>query len=214
MKSERLVIVGCGGHGRELYATILAVNEVMPTWDVLGFVDDRPEHLDRLDRLGARVLGPVAWLEDNPGHYALGIGSSAVREQLASRLADAGCEPTTIVHPGARIGPDVVIGEGAVVYDRTTVTTNVRLGRHSHLNVACAVQHDSTVGDFVQMSPGVLVNGACRLGDRVFLGSGAIVTRGCEVGDDARVGAGAVVLRDVPPEATAIGVPASMRFRL
>lgn len=211
MTTARLVIVGCGGHGRELLATVRAVNDVEPTWDVVGFVDDRPEHLDRLDRLGARVLGPIEWLEDNPGHYALGIGSATTREAISERLDAAGCAATTIVHPGARVGPDVEMGEGVVVYDRTTLTTNVRIGRHTHLNVACAVQHDSTVGDFVQMSPGVLVNGDCRLGNRVFLGSGAIVTRGCQVGSDARIGAGAVVLRDVPPGTTAVGVPASGR---
>jgi sugar O-acyltransferase (sialic acid O-acetyltransferase NeuD family) len=206
-----LVIVGCGGHGRELLDTIRTVNEREPTWNVLGFVDDAPAHRDRLDRLGVPVLGDVAWLESRSCAYALGIGTSQAREGIATRLESAGLEPATIVHPGAHIGLDVRLAEGVVVYDRCTITTNVSIGRHSHLNVGCAVQHDSVVGDFVQFSPGVLVNGDCVLGDRVFLGTGAIVTRGSSIGDDARVGAGAVVLRDVDAGSTVVGVPAAPR---
>lgn len=209
MSTTPLVIVGCGGHGRELYAAVSAVNSIRPTWDVLGFVDDDPAHLDRLERLGATVLGPLDWLEEHPCTYALGLGTSRVRRAVSQRLEASGCTPAGVVHPGARIGPDVELAEGVVVYERTTVTTNVRIGRHSHLNVACAVQHDSVVGEFVQMSPGVLVNGDCRIADDAFLGSGAIITRGCAVGRRSRVGAGAVVLADVPDDVTVVGAPAA-----
>lgn len=203
-----LVVVGAGGHGRELVATVAACNEVAPTWEVLGVVDDDPQHPDRLDRLGVRLLGDLGWLESHPCTYALGVGTSDVRARIAARLDGAGMAAATVVHPGAWIGPDVHLAEGVVVYDRCTLTTDVRIGRHSHLNVGCAVQHDSVVGDHVQFSPGVLVNGDCSIGDGAFLGTGAIVTRGCRVGRGATVGAGAVVLADVPDGATVVGVPA------
>lgn len=206
-----LVIVGSGGHGRELLDTVLALNSAQAAWNVLGFVDDDPRHPERLERLGLAVLGDVDWLVRNPCTYALGIGTSSVREALSARLDAAGMEPATLVHPSAHVGPDVRLGQGVVVYDRCTITTNVSIGAHTHLNVGCAVQHDSVVGDFVQFSPGVLVNGDCALGDRVFLGTGAIVTRGNRVGDDAVVGAGAVVLADVVAGTRVVGVPAAPR---
>jgi serine O-acetyltransferase len=49
---------------------------------------------------------------------------------------------------------------------------------------------------------------APKLGNRVDVGAGAKVLGAVVVGDDAMVGANAVVLRDVPPRATAVGVPA------
>lgn len=209
-----LVVVGAGGHGRELFATISAINESVerrgeqPPWRVLGFVDDDPSDLDRIDRLGSTVLGPVDWLESTLHPFALGVGTSSVRRQLATRLTASGSPPVSFVHPGAHLGPDVRLGDGVVVFDRCTITTNVDIGAHTHLNVGCAVQHDTMVGDFVQFSPGVFVNGDCVIGDEVFLGTGAIVTRGCTVGAGAVIGAGAVVLSDVAPAATVVGVPA------
>ena len=208
MARQDLVIVGAGGHGREVFDTVTALNSVHDTWNLRGVVDDAPQHLDRLNRLGLDLLGPVDWLLDHPCTYVLGIGTSAPRRAIAARLGAAGMTAATLVHPGARIGSDCRLGEGVVVLDRSTVTTNVTLGPHTHLNLACAVQHDTVVGAFVQFSPGVLVNGDCVLGDDVFLGSGAVVTRGTTVGHGARVGAGAVVLGDVAPGALVVGAPA------
>lgn len=50
--------------------------------------------------------------------------------------------------------------------------------------------------------------GTPHVGDYVFLGDGARVLGCVEVGSGATIGAGAVVTRDVPPGATAVGVPA------
>ena len=207
-----LVVVGAGGHGREVFdAATAATRAGTADWDVVGFVDDGDVDLGRLERLGVPLLGDPDELLARPITYAIGVGTPAVRAELAERLAVVPADPATVVHPGAHIGPDVELGTGVVIFDRTTITTDVRIGRHTHLNVGCAVQHDSVVGDFVQFSPGVFVNGDCTIGDRVFLGTGAIVTRGCTVGAGARVGAGAVVLDDVAPGATVLGVPARPR---
>lgn len=202
LSNNELVIVGGGGHGRELF------DAARHEWRIRGFVDDKPEVEDRLGRIGSLRLGGIEWLEANPSRYVLGIGTSSGRSKLAARLDEAGCQVATVVHPGVSRGSDVRLADGVVVFDRCTLTTNVEIGPHTHLNVGCAVQHDSSVGSFVQMSPGVLVNGDCVIGNDVFLGSGAIVTRGCRIGDGATVGAGSVVLEDVAPRAFVYGTPA------
>ena len=46
---QPVVIVGAGGHGREALDIVLAVNELHPTFHVLGFLDDALE-------VGARAL--------------------------------------------------------------------------------------------------------------------------------------------------------------
>jgi len=51
------------------------------------------------------------------------------------------------------------------------------------------------------------------LGDGVFVGAGARVLGAVSLGDGCSVGANAVVIHDVPAGATAVGVPATLRFR-
>jgi serine O-acetyltransferase len=46
------------------------------------------------------------------------------------------------------------------------------------------------------------------LGGHVDVGAGAKLLGGIVIGEDAKIGANAVVISDVPPDATAVGVPA------
>ena len=200
-------IVGAGGHGRE----VLDLIEAAGVRDrFTGFVDDAAPTgagADRLVRRAATVLGTIEWLAATDLDYAVGIGNGPARRAIVDRLAAASGAALTLVHPAASIGSDHRFGEGVFVGARAVVTTNVTIGRHSHVNVGCAVQHDTVVGDFVTLSPGVFVNGDVTIGDDVFLGTGAVVTRGVRIGDGAIIGAGAVVLDDVPPGSRCFGVP-------
>ena len=98
------------------------------------------------------------------------------------------------IHPAAQLGKGVfidhgmgvVIGETTVVGDNCTIYQNVTLG--------------GTGKDVGKRHP--------TLGNNVLVGSGAKVLGPFTVGDNARIAAGAVVLREVPANATAVGVPA------
>jgi len=98
------------------------------------------------------------------------------------------------IHPGARIGRDVfidhgmgvVIGETAEVGDGTTIFQGVTLG--------------GTGKQTGKRHP--------TIGRNVVIGVHASVLGAVTVGDGSYVGAGAVVLKDVPPNSTAVGVPA------
>jgi len=81
------------------------------------------------------------------------------------------------------IGPEVVIGDDAVIFNGTTLGN--RLGS-SEL-------------------------GMPRLGNRVMIGAGAKVLGALTIGDGARVGANAVVLCEVPAHSVAVGIPAQIK---
>jgi len=49
------------------------------------------------------------------------------------------------------------------------------------------------------------------IGNNVFIGAGAKIIGPIKIGDNARIGANAVVLKDVPPSALAVGVPAIIK---
>ncbi|MEM7286934.1 MAG: acetyltransferase [Actinomycetota bacterium] len=201
-----LVIVGCGGHGRETLDIVDAINAQTPTWRFVGFADDDPRHPDRLQRRQVGVIGPVSTVRDAGHPHVIGVGAPDVRARIDRGLT--GAEAVTLVHPAATVASDNRLGPGMLVAAGARITTNVTVGRHVHLNVNAVVSHDCVLGDHVTVSPGVNVNGSVHIGDRVFLGTGAIVLPGLRIGDDAVVGAGAVVIRDVAAGSTVVGVPA------
>jgi sugar O-acyltransferase (sialic acid O-acetyltransferase NeuD family) len=208
---EPLVIIGCGGHGREIFGIVHAINEAQgEPWKVLGFVDDSPSqtNLGRLDQLGAQYLGPAAALAGMDAHYVIGIGDPRVRAKVAATVDRHGLPAARLVHPAATVGLGNAFGEGVVLFAGARVTTNVTLGRHVHLNQNATVGHDSELGDFVQVNPLAAVSGDCRISERVLIGTTAAVLQGLQVGEGATVGAGACVVRDVPATIVVKGVPA------
>lgn len=98
------------------------------------------------------------------------------------------------IHPGATIGKGlfidhgsgVVIGETTIIGDNCTIYQNVTLG--------------GTGKDVGKRHP--------TLGNNVLVGAGARVLGPFTVGDNAKIAANAVVLSEVPPNCTAVGVPA------
>ncbi|QZN86772.1 serine O-acetyltransferase EpsC [Cellulomonas sp. C5510] len=121
--------------------------------------------------------------------------------RLPARLLSQASRAVTGVeiHPGATVGRRLFIDHGmGVVVGETAV-----------------------IGDDVVLFHGATLGGKTMrrgkrhptVGDRVVIGAGAKVLGPVWIGDDAQVGANAVVLKDVPPGAVAVGVPATIRQR-
>lgn len=98
----------------------------------------------------------------------------------------------------------------------------VRLGRRVRIwHFGGIVLNAHSIGDDVQVRQNTTLGVARtdRLGalptieDRVDIGCGACVLGAVTVGHDSVIGANAVVLRDVPPHALAVGVPARLITR-
>ena len=105
------------------------------------------------------------------------------------------------IHPGAKIGKNlfidhgmgVVIGETSEIGDNVTIYHAVTLGGSSPSIDSERQRHE-------KRHP--------TIGNDVVIGSGAQIIGPVNVGNNARIAANAVVVKDVPENATMIGIPA------
>ena len=105
------------------------------------------------------------------------------------------------IHPGAKIGKNlfidhgmgVVIGETSEIGDNVTIYQSVTLGGSSPSIDSEKQRHE-------KRHP--------TIGNDVVIGSGAQIIGPIEVGNNARIAANAVVVKDVPENATMVGIPA------
>ncbi len=204
----RLVVIGAGGHGREVCDIVEAVNRRAPAFELIGVADERGDEEGLLARRGITVLGGNEVLTHLDASYLIGVGSPRARRVVDELASAADRKPAILVHPTAVVGSDVRIGPGFIAFPYAVVTNNVTMGRHVHLNIGATVSHDCVLGDYVTLSPGSHVSGNVRLGNEVTLGVGAVARQGVTIGDGACVGAGGVVVNDLPAGLTAVGVPA------
>lgn len=206
-----LVVIGCGGFGREVADIVDAINEVEPTWTFLGFVDDSPsdENLARVHRRGSRVLGSFDDVpNDSRPHFVVGVGDCDVRARLASLADTRGWKAATLKHPTAMVGANPEIGAGSILGAHVAVGSDVTVGQHVHLDRAAQVGHDSVIEDFVTVHPAAVISGSCLIESRAELGTNCTLLPGTSVGTGAVVGAAACVTKDVPANRTVRGVPA------
>ncbi len=98
------------------------------------------------------------------------------------------------IHPAAKIAAGVFIDHGAGV----VIGETAEVGEGTVLYQGCTL--GGTGKETGKRHPTV--------GKNCVISAGAKVLGNITVGDYAKVGAGAVVLRDVPPRATVVGVPA------
>jgi serine O-acetyltransferase len=98
------------------------------------------------------------------------------------------------IHPGATIGRRVFIDHGM----------GVVIGETAEIGEECTLYHGVTLG-------GTSWHKGKRhptLARGVVIGAGAKVLGPITIGEGAKIGSNAVVVRDVPPGATAVGIPA------
>ena len=205
---KRLTIIGAGGFARETLDVVEALNAVERQWEFLGFLDDNKSDDPLIARRGARILGSAGFIMELDCEYVIAIADPVARERIDRLATSAGRIAASLVHPAAILGSMNSIGPGFIAMAGTSVTTNVTIGRHVHLNPTAAVGHDAVLGAHVSLYPGARVGGNVTLEDAVTVGTGACVIQGLTVGRGTFIGAGAVVTRDLPAGLVVVGIPA------
>lgn len=205
-----LVVIGCGGFGREVLEIVAAINRRAPTWHVVGIVDDAPHASDLtlLRKRNVGHLGGVSVLADLPEatHAVIGIGSPAARRSISAQ------HPlrrwATLVHPDTTIGSDVTFGAGTVVAAGSRLSTHIDVGSHVQIDQNVTVGHDTRLHDFSRLNPQACISGNVKISAGAYIGASATVLQGLSVDEDAVVGAGSVVVKDVDAATTVKGIPA------
>jgi len=208
-RAEPVVILGAGGFGRGILDVVDALNERGPRVRMLGFIDPDPAALPPTARSGGAVIGADADLAAIAARYVIGVATPGVRRRLdRMALAMGRSAARALVHPSCSLGGDGALGDGVVLTAGVRVASNVRMGRHTHVNLNSTVGHDAVLGDYVTVFPQVAISGHALLEEGVTMGTSSAVIPGVRIGAGATVGAGAVVIGDVAPGVTVAGVPA------
>jgi serine O-acetyltransferase len=178
------------------------------------------------------MLRPIRWVRE------LALGAELLAEDIRSIKANDPAARSTLevalVYPGlhavwlhraahAMWKREIRLGARLVAHANRFVTgieihPAARLGRRVVIDhgMGIVIGETASVGDGCLLYKGVVLGGTSlertvrhpQVGRNVVIGSNACILGNIHIGDHARVGSGSVVVKEVPAEATVVGVPA------
>lgn len=196
MEKTKVIFIGAGGHAKVL-ASILEVT----AFELIAIFDP--------DKTKERFFGVK-----NEGDYStnahpeakllIAIGDNSIRKKISQSISH---EFAQAIHPSAQIDRLVQLGQGVQVMPSVVINRATKIGHHCIVNSNATVEHDCTIADFVHIAPGATICGGVTVGEQSLVGANATVLPNCVIGKNVIIGAGTVVTKNIPDNATVIGIP-------
>lgn len=210
--SNEIVILGCGGFGREMMDWV-GISNISA--NRLGYLDSNKELQGSTINGSYSVLGGDSWIdsyiqETNLKPMAvIGVGHPQLRRKIYEKLKDKVVFPN-IISKDAIIGSEVHIEDnsGVIITPGNIISCNIKIGKQVMINLDCTIGHDCILEDFITVSPGVNVSGYNVIKEGSYLGTGVSTLEGITVGKWSVIGGCAFVNRSIPDNTVAVGVPA------
>lgn len=203
---KKICIIGAGGFGREVLCCIMDIyaGSGKNIADLACFmVDD--EHFKTSEILGVEVI-PRSKFDYKLYDITVAIGDPTARKKVVESLpADASY--ATILHPSVVCSPFVEIGEGTIITAGCIITCDIKLGKHTHLNLDTTIGHDCQLGDYFTTAPGAKISGNCNFGECVYFGTNACVRQAVTICDNVTIGMGGVVVKNITEPGVYVGNP-------
>ena len=204
---KQLIIIGAGGMGRTFYDIARESIGYLTDYVIKGFIDDNTMALDGFDNYPP-LLGTISdYIPQADEMFVCSIGGAARRKCMEEIIARGGSF-MTMVHKTARLGTNVVIGEGTVIGAYTTIGADAQVGRYNLIQSYTVVGHDSRIGDWNRIDTHVTLVGGTIVEDEVDIHTNAMINHRVVVESNSRVAACSFVIRRVKSGTTVIGNPA------
>lgn len=205
---RKLYVIGAGGVGGHIAQNI---REYSDKFEVHGFFDDDPEIIGT-KQFGFPVLGPVSRaLELENEAVVIGIALPKIKKKIFEEIsANTSLKFPALIHSTAWISKKVSIGEGTIVYPGVSVNYGTKTGANVVINMNCALGHHTKIGNYASLAPGVNTGGYTYIKKSADIGIGVSTLQNITIGVGSTVGGQAMVTSDIPPNKTAVGIPAKV----
>lgn len=204
---QNIYLLGAGNMARETY---YICKDLGLSKKIRGFLveSDRINNKDSNKLYGKRIISGKDISDIPKSSLLVGAIGSAKRRRWIEELEKQKYKFVTVVHPSVSLWDSVEIGEGCIISKGVVLTCDIRIGKHTIININSNINHDCVLEDFVTIGPGSHIGGNVRIGNESWIGIGTTIIHNIKIGKGCFIAAGAVVIKDIPDCTLAMGVPA------
>lgn len=207
MSYHKLVIIGAGNFGREVFSWALDQGH----WVIrdIAFLDNRPNIFKETEYEELPILGTTEEYEPSSRDlFVCAIGDVKIKRKLIEIIESKNGRFTNVIHKTLIKPERARIGNGIITAPYAVISCDTQIGDHTAINIHSSIGHDVTIGKYCQIAAHVNLAGHVTVGDGVTINSNACVIPGVKIGNGATIGAGSVVIKDVGEGETVFGNPA------
>lgn len=204
---KQLVIIAAGGMGRTLYDMSRESIGYGDEYVIKGFIDDNLHALNGFTNYPPILDRISTYLPQENDVFVCSIGGAA-RKRCMEELINRGAKFINLIHRTARIGTNVVLGEGNIVGAYTSIGADAKVGSYNLIQSYTVIGHDVCMGDWNRIDTHVTCVGGTIVGNEVDIYTSVVLNHGVVIEDRAHVGACSFVIRRVKEGTTVMGNPA------
>jgi acetyltransferase EpsM len=210
---KKIIIAGGYGNGTVIAQIIEEINNVKPTWELLGFLNDFEEKPIN----GYPVLGKVdhdvvqKYLQQDDVYFFYALISIKLNYKFLNKLHDLKIPIdrfATLIHPSAVVSKAAKIGNGVSIQAFSIVGPNAKMGNFIQVYGHATVGHNCIVDDYAYITSNSIVGAHVHLKQGAFLGVNSTTLDRVTIGEWSIVGQHSNVIKDVPDYTKVVGNPA------
>jgi sugar O-acyltransferase (sialic acid O-acetyltransferase NeuD family) len=186
-------LIGAGGFAREIKTHIGDENMVC-------FVDDQ-YYVNDINTL------PLSKFNIEEYEVLIAIGSPIKRFEMVNKLPKETKYFTYIDKRAIILDKNIEIGNGSIICAGCILTTNIKIGKHAHLNLQTTIGHDTIIGDFFTSAPGAKISGNCLIHDLVYIGTNSSVREKININSFTTIGLNSGVVKHITEPGIYGGLP-------
>lgn len=209
--SDRLYIIGAGGHAKVAFETALQ-NGI----EVAGILDANEDLWGKTFRLSHGEnhrdikIGRVDDLPQDALVF-IAIGNNSAREKTVTQLQNKAPRFASLIHPEANVSESAIINEGTGVFMGASVQSSARIGSHAIINTNSSVDHDCEIESFAHIAPGASLCGGVKIGKATLVGVGSSIAPLCSIEAHSTIAAGSSVNSNLLIKGLYAGSPARLK---
>jgi sugar O-acyltransferase (sialic acid O-acetyltransferase NeuD family) len=210
---KKIAIYGAGGLGKEVAWMLEEINQANPTWELIGFFDDRKLKGEKIS-FNKNVLGGISELNEWKEELAitLAFGNPNTISLIKSKIINTNVYFSNLIHPilWCASMKSNIIGIGNIIMGGCIFSCDTIIGDFNLFNGLVCLGHDVKIGSCNVFMPAVRISGEVAIGDRNLFGVSSIVLQQLKIEEGVVLSPGSVLLHKPKNNSTYIGNPARL----